>query len=1604
MNDETKSKVRQLYRFLKEANQLRFRPVRSITDQPKTIRLAEMPSHESVHFIRPVRDDRSEEISDVLIRVKRPTLTRCPAPPETVGPWLLPGWDDPTKSADVAESQNVVVLSEEREGADKTVTVRFKDDEQRFADWKTWMAARDAWAGPERSARRAMWFFEAFYDIHTTLEKDGEQLELLAADGRLSWQAVSALDGQVSIDHPVLLKRVELRFDPNVPEFTVHDTDREPELYGALFVDLHDVEPAAIHSRKNELDTSGYHPFGWGDTEAFLRAFIQTVSPLAGEFLDEPHGGAPDSTPRLWRDPLLVLRKRILGIANAVDAILDDIEVTEIFPAALAHITGTEEAWVGSGLGEASSPGGTGTATGAAPAISDDDILLAKEANEEQMQIIRRLERSGSVIVQGPPGTGKTHTIGNLIGHLLAQGKSILVTAQTAKALRVLRDKVPETLRPLCVSVLGSDQDARSQLESSIGSITERLTSDTSETLIGKSRTFGDERRKLLSSSRELTHKLKEALENEYREIYAGGKRYSPSDAARFVAANEAGHSWLPSPVKLGADIGLSEEEIVRLYALGATHTAQEEQDARCPLPDLASLPSERQFQTMVSEHRALLTRDISDGADRWRQTGGVSDDLGEIAKELATEFSDDLLRQAWRPHAIVAGMRSGSEREAWEMLVASIDRAAEANGKHSLVLHHRPRLSESMPIHKQLQVTAEIKEHLANGGKLGFLHLATRSEWRQLIKTVSVTAGQPSHPEHFDAIGRLADLEASRLELEDLWNALVGARSGALFASMAPSPEMSCRALLPEIRRCLNWHSKVWEPLAATLKDAGLKLDEMLAAQPREASQTSEYLLIESLAANILPPLLADEAARRRLKECEVWFERLANLSAQVDPSAPDRGCAGRLVAAARSLDPEAYASALEYARRLHSVKPLVMERDAMLAKLRLFAPGWAEQIAHRVPPHDGGTVPGDYRKAWTWRQLHDELSGRDKLDAQALQRDIDKAHDTLRQVTQWLIEAKAWGKQLERLQGNNAVRQALLGWLDTAKRLVSTKQADKRQTLLSEGRKLMRRCSEAVPVWIMPIPILAENFDPRTTRFDVVIIDEASQADLNALIPLYMGKQIVVVGDHEQVTPLGVGKDQTILENLRKSMLQDIPNSHLFDNLSSIYDIGRQSFGDAVRLIEHFRCVPEIIAFSNQLSYDGKIQPLRETNSTNLKPACVARRVDGFRENDVNKGEALDIIATIKAMIRHPAYAGKTMGVISMLGNAQAALIQTMLHKEIDGKELETRRIQAGISGEFQGDERDVIFLSMVDSSPAEGTLRATGDGAFEQTKKRYNVAASRARDQLWVVHSFDPSLNLKSTDLRYKLLRHVKDPQATLRAFNREERKVESPFEREVLKRLIGAGYLVRTQWQVGYFRIDLVVEGGGKRLAVECDGDRWHPLEKLSEDMERQTILERLGWQFVRIRGSAFYRNSEEAMKPVFERLAELEIPPEAFTAGKPPASDMTLIHDLDDIIATGFEEVELTEPNKRVYQMDAKPAEPDLFADSLHSIDSDNVHVETLLSHMGGIASLENFLREIAKSKGFQRLGKRVRIGLETELATLTRQGKIAIEGEVIRLL
>jgi very-short-patch-repair endonuclease len=100
--------------------------------------------------------------------------------------------------------------------------------------------------------------------------------------------------------------------------------------------------------------------------------------------------------------------------------------------------------------------------------------------------------------------------------------------------------------------------------------------------------------------------------------------------------------------------------------------------------------------------------------------------------------------------------------------------------------------------------------------------------------------------------------------------------------------------------------------------------------------------------------------------------------------------------------------------------------------------------------------------------------------------------------------------------------------------------------------------------------------------------------------------------------------------------------------------------------------------------------------------------------------------------------------------------------------------------------------------------------------------------------------------------------------------------------VIERLIARGYLVRPQVEAGHYRIDMVVSDGRTQVALECDGDRFHPVEKIPEDLARQAVLERAGWRFVRLRGTAFYRDPDAVMERVFEDIERLGVRPMAST--------------------------------------------------------------------------------------------------------------------------
>lgn len=541
----------------------------------------------------------------------------------------------------------------------------------------------------------------------------------------------------------------------------------------------------------------------------------------------------------------------------------------------------------------------------------------------------------------------------------------------------------------------------------------------------------------------------------------------------------------------------------------------------------------------------------------------------------------------------------------------------------------------------------------------------------------------------------------------------------------------------------------------------------------------------------------------------------------------------------------------------------------------------------------------------AWAWAQASAWLKDFLQTDLAALLRQCQRLDEEIQSNLSKLAAEKAWSCCFERM--SEAHRQHLIAWQKAMQKIGKTGKGKYVSVRRRDAQYHLNQCRDAVPAWIMPLHQVYETVNAGSGLFDVIIVDEASQCGQEALPLFQLGKRLIVVGDDKQVSPDLVGIDREQVQQLRQTWLNGFDHADSFDLESSLFDHGEIRFKNKITLLEHFRCMPEIIRFSSKLCYKGNLIPLRRYLPDRLEPLQSVFVETGYREGDgqrvINRPEAEAIAETVKKCCSDDRYQGKSIGVVVLQGAAQADLIQGLLVEAIGAEEMQKRKVICGNAPSFQGDERDIIFLSMVAAPNAKFTsLPVPEPGGTNKYAQRFNVAASRAKDQLWLFHSL--TLNeprLGSNCLRRRLLEHFQNPAAPngpngLTSEELEElrlkahqanRKTESApklerfafdswFEVDVTLQIAGQGYNVVPQYEFARWRIDLVIQGSEAQLAVECDGDFWHGPERYEADLARQRQLERCGWQFFRIRECLYYADADKALAPLWPLLERMGI--------------------------------------------------------------------------------------------------------------------------------
>lgn len=663
-------RARNLFRFLKAFAERNIPVHRTLSQHAWTFVLRDLPVHPSVSLgevlVADPAADAPDEETPPLLRVARPKLSRAPEPPPILLEHLGPGWDRADGGIQVQSVRNVV-------RAGKTVIEQFEDDPARVAALAEWRTRWNVWADAERPALAAMRLFERLYELHGRIERESEQVELMLGDGRLRWKPA----GGAAVDHPILLQRVELHFDPNGPEFTIVDAERAPELYGALISEGTELSPAKLNELRSELEKGGYHPLAREATSGYLRKLVQLLG-AHGSFHESRMPAAAGPDPVIARDAVLFLRIRPTGYPAAFDRVLQDLETRQSLPEALTRLVGVEPPRPPEAVEHTASPWG-----------EPPDVFLSKPANAEQVQIARALERHRAILVQGPPGTGKSHTISNLIGHLVAQGKRVLVTSHTTKALRVLRDQVVPELQPLCVAVLENDADSRGQMEQSVRGILSRITTSNPEQLAHEVAALTTQRQALNDEITRITVDLRVVREAEYTPIVVAGVSTPPAEAARWMEQNAGTNNWIPGPFTAGASLPLSDDDLRALYETTGLIDRSDEAEMDAGMPDPDTLPTPDQFVALASEVAATEPPELSVFWER-PATEEESAVLGALLGRVRAAAEELGRLESWQRAIVAAGHAGGTEAGLWQELRRQVAVAVDAwERARPLLLEH---------------------------------------------------------------------------------------------------------------------------------------------------------------------------------------------------------------------------------------------------------------------------------------------------------------------------------------------------------------------------------------------------------------------------------------------------------------------------------------------------------------------------------------------------------------------------------------------------------------------------------------------------------------------------------------------------------------------------------------------------------------------------------------------------------------------------------------------------------------------------------------------------------------------------------------------------
>ncbi len=1418
----------------------------------------------------------------IWLEIPRLTKEVPPAPIEILRPWILLK-DDPTVEPGHRELLLIPLEGEENEEE----TVVFEDDASLRAEFDIYLQRQwRPWSDKENKRRRCIALYEHLFHIQQTIQNAGVEtpVELVWGMGIAVWDTVGN-----KLCHPLVTQQVELLPLEGGMSLRLRPTTRDPQIEADPFLPIELPDLAAFEKAARKLlvqrDTipSPFEPESFAGIARTGAELLDT----SGQYWPDASGYVSGSIPGAASNLVVTDTWVVFARKRSTNFFVDDLKRLQQTIEEDGVPAGVASYLVEEPEGALQEPPetnfrGLSTAGEVGGAAGCKELYFPKPFNDEQVEIIKKLENLPGVVVQGPPGTGKTHTIANVICHYLAEGKRVLVTSKGETALAVLQGQLPEAIRELTVSLLTNERLGKDQLERAVDNINAKLTtlrtSDLRAEIGALEKTIDGIHRNIALLDTDLRAWARKNTEIAPESIGS----FSPEALAREVCALKPMHGWFPDSL----DDRSEQEPVVSQADMGVLSAArialrEKLEYADVNISTLASVPDSVRISAV---HADLCERgELANIIDRsgFPRLSSLNEEAISLATLLQTEVRDHLvfigiceakwlsaLRERFRQR-----VQFGEHEAFLDSLSKLKDEALQLHGAFEFFVATAIELPQAAS--RDSNLLASIVN--ASEGKRPFSLLDFGNKAAKLaFEQIRVNGAKPRSAEEWKWVREYCRIVEASSTLVHRWNKLVSGIGGPVVDA---SPEVCIQELAA--------HSKAIETATTLACNYDLTLRDrvvrVLPSMPIELVKSERAFLEE------LNDSLGIQLRQRQLASSSETANSLRKVMSALggDLFARMREwsmvCLGNRELSCTDVSNQWDAFVAELQELQERASEFVAVREMTDRIKANGAEVWAQRL--RTEPVLGGSdplLPMNWKDAWQWSRQKGYLNA---IDGRAqILRITFARHDAetqLRGAYEAIVEKRTWLRLVEKLSLDKAIIRAITAYVQAIRGMTKSGKGKRDVKLRYAAREAMHLASRGVPCWVMPHWRVSEALPAKLGDFDLVVVDEASQSDAWAIPSIIRGAKVLIIGDDKQVGPQPSFTSQSQVDQIQERLkIAGLPSDicNRLDPKESIYDLGELVFaGHTIRLREHFRCAEPIIEFCNKLCYDGEIKCVRvPTASERLLPTLVDVHVrEGFRDprQKINRPEAKAIVDEIASLVASDEFGNRTIGVVSLLGPEQGKLIFDSLLERIGEDAYLKHQIRCGDARTFQGSEADVILISAVDDSRSGAVMTANKLDNI----RRVNVAVSRAKDRLYFFHSFARN-DLSVLDLRARLMDHFITPiQGLSNARGRE--LCESGFEREMFDSLVELGYRVIPQVRAGNYRIDLVVEGHyGKRLAVECDGDQYHGPEQWMNDMGRQRLLERAGWKFWRCWGSSFARDRTGCLTDLTKALTNEGIMP------------------------------------------------------------------------------------------------------------------------------